>query len=142
VQEDLSSRRSVSMSKMEPPSTAIREISLMKELKHENVVSLRDVIRDDNKLMLVFEFMDKGDLRTYMDTQGNHGALNPATIKSFMYQLLCSINFCHANRIMYRDLKPQNLLINTKGQLKLADFGLVCAFGIPVGTFSYKVVTL
>jgi serine/threonine protein kinase len=45
------------------PSTAIREISLMKELKHENVVSLRDAIHDDNKIILVFQFMDKGDIR-------------------------------------------------------------------------------
>jgi serine/threonine protein kinase len=69
------------------PSTAIREISLMKELKHENIVGLWDVIHTDNKLMLVFEFMDK-DLKKYMDTHGKNGALEPATIRSFMYQLL------------------------------------------------------
>jgi negative regulator of PHO system len=49
----------------------------MKELRHENVVSLRDVIHEDNKLMLVFEFMDTGELRTYMDTQGDHGRSQP-----------------------------------------------------------------
>lgn len=69
------------------PSTAIREISLMKELKHENIVGLWDVIHTDNKLMLVFEFMDK-DLKKYMDNHGKNGALDPATIKSFMYQLI------------------------------------------------------
>ncbi|KAM3070463.1 negative regulator of the PHO system [Clarireedia jacksonii] len=123
------------------PSTAIREISLMKELKHENIVSLHDVIHTENKLMLVFEHMDK-DLKKYMDTQGDRGALPPPTIKSFMYQLLKGIDFCHQNRVLHRDLKPQNLLINTKGQLKLADFGLARAFGIPVNTFSNEVVTL
>ena len=123
------------------PSTAIREISLMKELKHENIVSLHDVIHTENKLMLVFEHMDK-DLKKYMDTQGDRGALPPPIIKSFMYQLLKGIDFCHANRVLHRDLKPQNLLINTKGELKLADFGLARAFGIPVNTFSNEVVTL
>jgi serine/threonine protein kinase len=123
------------------PSTAIREISLMKELKHENIVSLYDVIHTENKLMLVFEFMDK-DLKKYMDSHGDHGSLDPATIKWFMYQLLRGIAFCHENRVLHRDLKPQNLLINTKGQLKLADFGLARAFGIPVNTFSNEVVTL
>lgn len=123
------------------PSTAIREISLMKELKHENVVNLHDVIHTENKLMLVFEYMDK-DLKKYMDSRGERGALDPVTIKSFMYQLLLGIAFCHENRVLHRDLKPQNLLINTKGQLKLADFGLARAFGIPVNTFSNEVVTL
>jgi serine/threonine protein kinase len=123
------------------PSTAIREISLMKELKHENVVNLHDVIHTENKLMLVFEFMDK-DLKKYMDSRGTRGMLDPATIKSFMHQLLKGIAFCHENRVLHRDLKPQNLLINNKGQLKLADFGLARAFGIPVNTFSNEVVTL
>ncbi|KAH0147194.1 Pkinase-domain-containing protein, partial [Aureobasidium melanogenum] len=123
------------------PSTAIREISLMKELKHENIVRLHDVIHTENKLMLVFEFMDK-DLKKYMDSRGERGMLDPVTIKSFMHQLLRGIAFCHDNRVLHRDLKPQNLLINNKGQLKLADFGLARAFGIPVNTFSNEVVTL
>jgi serine/threonine protein kinase len=123
------------------PSTAIREISLMKELKHENIVSLHDVIHTENKLMLVFDYMDK-DLKKYMDSRGDRGALDSATIKSFMWQLLKGIAFCHENRVLHRDLKPQNLLINLKGQLKLADFGLARAFGIPVNTFSNEVVTL
>jgi non-specific serine/threonine protein kinase len=113
----------------------------MKELKHENIVSLYDVIHTENKLMLVFEHMDK-DLKKYMDTRGDRGALDAPTIKSFMYQLLRGIAFCHENRVLHRDLKPQNLLINSKGQLKLADFGLARAFGIPVNTFSNEVVTL
>jgi len=113
----------------------------MKELRHENIVLLHDVIHTENKLMLVFEFMDK-DLKRYMDSRGDRGALDPATIKSFMYQLLKGIAFCHEARVLHRDLKPQNLLINNRGQLKLADFGLARAFGIPVNTFSNEVVTL
>ncbi|KAI9145531.1 protein kinase [Paraphysoderma sedebokerense] len=123
------------------PSTAIREISLMKELRHINIVRLYDVIHTENKLMLVFEFMDQ-DLKKYMDVHGNRGALDPMTIKSFMFQLLRGIAFCHENRVLHRDLKPQNLLINSRGELKLADFGLARAFGIPVNTFSNEVVTL
>ncbi len=123
------------------PSTAIREISLMKELKHENIVTLYDVIHTENKLMLVFDYMDK-DLKKYMDSRGDRGQLDPATIKRFMRDLLRGTAFCHENRVLHRDLKPQNLLINSKGQLKLADFGLARAFGIPVNTFSNEVVTL
>ncbi|EXJ89528.1 CMGC/CDK/CDK5 protein kinase [Capronia epimyces CBS 606.96] len=123
------------------PSTAIREISLMKELKHENIVTLYDVIHTENKLMLVFEYMDK-DLKKYMDARGDRGQLDQVTIKRFMQDLLRGVAFCHENRVLHRDLKPQNLLINTRGQLKLADFGLARAFGIPVNTFSNEVVTL
>lgn len=113
----------------------------MKELKHENIVSLHDVIHTESKLMLVFEHMDR-DLKKYMDQRGDRGALDYPTIKSFTFQLLQGIAFCHENRVLHRDLKPQNLLINNKGQLKLADFGLARAFGIPVNTFSNEVVTL
>ncbi|GMM35126.1 cyclin-dependent serine/threonine-protein kinase [Saccharomycopsis crataegensis] len=123
------------------PSTAIREISLMKELKHENIVTLYDVIHTENKLTLVFEHMDR-DLKKYMDTYGNRGALDPKIVKSYMFQLLKGIMFCHDNCVLHRDLKPQNLLINSKGELKIGDFGLARAFGIPVNTFSNEVVTL
>jgi serine/threonine protein kinase len=111
----------------------------MKELKHENIVGLHDVIHTENKLMLVFEYMDK-DLKKYMDTYGS--PLPHDQIKSFMFQLLNGVAFCHERHVLHRDLKPQNLLINRKGELKLADFGLARAFGIPVNTFSNEVVTL
>lgn len=125
------------------PSTAIREISLMKELKHPNILRLQDVIHTENKLTLVFEYMDQ-DLKKLMDAaaRSNLGALDVNTIKSFMYQLLRGIAYCHDNRVLHRDLKPQNLLINKLHQLKLGDFGLARAFGIPVNTFSNEVVTL
>lgn len=114
----------------------------MKELKHGNILPLYDVIHTDNKLVLVSEYMDM-DLKRYMDAKGGErGRLDPATVRSFVYQLLCGIAYCHEKRILHRDLKPQNLLINHKGQLKLADFGLARAFGIPVNTFSNEVVTL
>lgn len=62
--------------------------------------------------------------------------------QSFLYQLLKGIAFCHENRVLHRDLKPQNLLINKRGELKLADFGLARAFGVPVRSYSHEVVTL
>ncbi|KIL70562.1 hypothetical protein M378DRAFT_183203 [Amanita muscaria Koide BX008] len=123
------------------PSTAIREISLMKELKHVNVVRLHDVIHTETKLILIFEYCEQ-DLKKYMDQHGDRGALEPNTVRSFMYQLLKGTAFCHENQVLHRDLKPQNLLINRKGELKLGDFGLARAFGVPVNTFSNEVVTL
>eukprot|EP01136_Pigoraptor_vietnamica_P020542 Opistho-1_new@69558 len=121
------------------PCTAIREISLLKELKHVNIVRLHDVLHTDKKLTLVFEYCDQ-DLKKYMDGQG--GDIGVMTMKSFLFQLLKGVAFCHEHRVLHRDLKPQNLLINKRGELKLADFGLARAFGIPVRQYSHEVVTL
>lgn len=123
------------------PSTAIREVSLMKELRFNNIVRLYDVIHSEKTLTLVFEHLDQ-DLKKYMDSIGNNGMIPSQQAKWFMFQLLQGIAFCHDHRVLHRDLKPQNLLINSKGELKLGDFGLARAFGIPVNTFSNEVVTL
>lgn len=58
------------------------------------------------------------------------------TTKSFLYQLLHAISHCHYNHVLHRDIKPQNLLINGEGELKLADFGLARGFGIPVKRYA------
>lgn len=121
------------------PSTAIREISLLKELNHPTIVRLLEVIHAEAKLYLVFEFLDQ-DLKKFMDSQPD--GIDHMLIKSYMYQLLCGIEFCHSHRILHRDLKPQNLLIDKNGNIKLADFGLARAFGIPVRTYTHEVVTL
>jgi len=121
------------------PSTAIREISLLKELQHPNIVRLYDVVHTDRRLTLVFEYLDQ-DLKKYLDICD--GGLETAILKSFLYQLLCGVAFCHTHRVLHRDLKPQNLLINREGKLKLADFGLARAFGIPVRSYTHEVVTL
>uniref|UniRef100_A0A7S4URD1 Cyclin-dependent kinase 2 homolog n=1 Tax=Alexandrium monilatum TaxID=311494 RepID=A0A7S4URD1_9DINO len=121
------------------PSTAIREISLLKELQHPNIVRLCDVIHTERKLTLVFEYLDQ-DLKKLLDTCD--GGLDAATTKSFLYQLLRGVAYCHQHRVLHRDLKPQNLLINREGALKLADFGLARAFGIPVRSYTHEVVTL
>jgi len=121
------------------PSTAIREISLLRELRHINVVRLLDVLHSENKLYLVFEFLDQ-DLKRYMDSVRE--PMSALLVKSYLYQLLKGIAYCHAHRVLHRDLKPQNLLIDRQGALKLADFGLARAFGIPLRPYTHEVVTL
>ncbi|RLN55065.1 hypothetical protein BBJ29_006416 [Phytophthora kernoviae] len=121
------------------PSTALREISVLRELEHPNIVSLLDCLQEGGKLFLVFEFMDK-DLKRFMEHK--LGKLEPSQIKSFLYQLLKGLAFSHSRGIMHRDLKPQNLLVNASGELKIADFGLARAFSIPIKKYTHEVVTL
>uniref|UniRef100_A0A6B2LBW3 cyclin-dependent kinase n=1 Tax=Arcella intermedia TaxID=1963864 RepID=A0A6B2LBW3_9EUKA len=122
------------------PCTAIREISLLKELDHPNVVRLIEIIHDVDKLTLVFEFCDQ-DLKQHLDA--HFGILDNTKIKFFLYQLLKGVEYCHKRRVLHRDLKPQNLLISKKDNtLKLADFGLARAFTVPVRNYSPEVVTL
>ncbi|XP_021823729.1 cell division control protein 2 homolog 1 isoform X2 [Prunus avium] len=123
------------------PSTAIREISLLKEMQHGNIVRLQDVVHSEKRLYLVFEYLDL-DLKKHMDSTPEF-AKDPRQIKMFLYQILRGIAYCHSHRVLHRDLKPQNLLIDRRtNSLKLADFGLARAFGIPVRTFTHEVVTL
>eukprot|EP00730_Choanoeca_flexa_P013572 TRINITY_DN5465_c0_g1_i1.p1 TRINITY_DN5465_c0_g1~~TRINITY_DN5465_c0_g1_i1.p1 ORF type:complete len:311 (+),score=56.94 TRINITY_DN5465_c0_g1_i1:98-1030(+) len=121
------------------PSNAVREISLLKALHHPNIVRLYDVLHSEHKLTMVFEYCDQ-DLKKYLDSC--RAPPEPATVQSFMYQLLQGLGYCHEMRVLHRDLKPQNLLINKKGQLKLADFGLARPYGIPIKSYSHEVVTL
>ncbi|XP_056131509.1 cyclin-dependent kinase 16 [Lampris incognitus] len=121
------------------PCTAIREVSLLKDLKHANIVTLHDIIHTQKSLTLVFEYLDK-DLKQYLDDCGN--TIHVHNVKLFLFQLLRGLNYCHRRKVLHRDLKPQNLLINDKGELKLADFGLARAKSIPTKTYSNEVVTL
>ncbi len=100
---------------------------------------LKEVLYSEDKLYLIFEYCDY-DLKKYMRQIG--GPLPPHEVKSFTYQILQATAYCHAHRVMHRDLKPQNLLIDKNGNIKLADFGLARAFGLPVKTYTHEVVTL
>ena len=121
------------------PSTAIREISILKQLKHPNIVNLVDLIHGEKKLYLVFEFMDH-DLKKYLDL--NNGPLPPQLDKSYLYQITAATKYGQSKRILHRDLKPQNLLIDKNGVIKLGDFGLARAFGIPIKTLTHEILTL
>jgi len=122
------------------PSTAIREVAILKELSHDNIVRLLDVFCKPGELILVFELL-QSDLKKYMKSLG--GKLPPSQVRDFNRQLLTGIEYCHANRIIHRDLKPQNLLIEPAGlQLKIADFGLARAFSLPVPQYTHEVVTV
>jgi serine/threonine protein kinase len=124
------------------PSTALREVALLKELSHENIVKLDEIFCSPERLVLVFEFVES-DLKKYMRSQGR--PLTPAVIKNLTYQLCRGTEFCHANRIIHRDIKPQNLLIDQSDgrlRLKIADFGLARTYSVPVPKYTHEVITV
>lgn len=86
--------------------------------------------------------MDK-DLKNFVDEKKqNHSQIDELTIKSIMCQILRGVADCHAKRILHRDIKPQNILLNDDGEVKIADFGLARAFQVPIRPYTHEVVTL
>jgi len=126
------------------PSTAIREITLLKELDHRHVVKLLDVIVSEQRLYIVFEHCDK-DLKKFLDDYSPKSGcpgLPEKEAKLFLQQVLEGLAYCHANRVLHRDLKPQNILLDASGNIKLADFGLARTFTLPAPTLTHEVITL
>eukprot|EP01126_Amoeba_proteus_P063797 TRINITY_DN8833_c0_g1_i4.p1 TRINITY_DN8833_c0_g1~~TRINITY_DN8833_c0_g1_i4.p1 ORF type:complete len:247 (-),score=49.52 TRINITY_DN8833_c0_g1_i4:559-1254(-) len=118
--------------------TACREISLLKELRHPNIVELKDVVVDpsNTSIYLIFEFAEY-DLIQILKKHPHW--LTRMVVKSFLWQILNGINYLHLNWIIHRDLKPSNLLVMgepNKGTIKIADFGLARLFQAPVRPLS------
>ena len=123
------------------PSTALREISILQDLNHTNIVNLQRVICKDFKLYLLFELLEM-DLKKYIESLDKFDFMPENLIKSYMYQLLSGVAYCHSKKIIHRDLKTANLLIDYDGRLKIADFGLARAFSIPIRPYTKEVLTL
>ncbi|KAL5714532.1 [pyruvate dehydrogenase (acetyl-transferring)] kinase [Ranunculus cassubicifolius] len=116
--------------------TALREIKLLKELKDPNIILLIDAFPHKNNLHLVFEFMES-DLEAVI--RDRNIVLSPADVKSYIQMTLKGLAHCHKKWVLHRDMKPNNLLIGSDGELKLADFGLARIFGSPDRRFTHQV---
>lgn len=120
-------------------SATIREIKLLRELQHENIVYLHDVYVDptEKALALVFEYADH-DLHNIIvqSKQQTSKPMSEYTRKSIMYQILKGVDYMHDAWVMHRDMKPQNILVvghgKKRGQVKLADFGLARLYKEPI----------
>eukprot|EP00009_Paramoeba_aestuarina_P015140 CAMPEP_0201537540 /NCGR_PEP_ID=MMETSP0161_2-20130828/65054_1 /ASSEMBLY_ACC=CAM_ASM_000251 /TAXON_ID=180227 /ORGANISM="Neoparamoeba aestuarina, Strain SoJaBio B1-5/56/2" /LENGTH=357 /DNA_ID=CAMNT_0047943875 /DNA_START=25 /DNA_END=1095 /DNA_ORIENTATION=- len=118
-------------------ASTIREISILYELSHPNVVTLHDVIFCESQLCLVFEFLDM-DLKRYM----KGFQLSLYVVKSIVFQILSGLAHCHSQRILHRDVKPHNILISPSSlNVKIADFGLARAICTNSACYTQEVVT-
>lgn len=118
--------------------TAIREIKFLRDLKHPNVIGLLDVFGHKSNVSLVFDYMDTDLEIVIKDSQI---VLTPGHIKAYIIMTLQGLEYLHSNWILHRDLKPNNLLINSEGVLKIGDFGLAKNYGSPNKVYSHQVVT-
>ncbi|MUV40015.1 Non-specific serine/threonine protein kinase [Lentibacillus sp. JNUCC-1] len=101
-----------------------REAQSATSLSHPNIVSIYDVGEEDHILYMVMEHIDGMTLKEYIQL---HGPLGVEEAISIMKQITSAISHAHANDIVHRDIKPQNILINTYGDVKVTDFGIAVA---------------
>lgn len=103
------------------PVTAMREIKLLQMLQHENVLRLMEMVVERGGVYMVLEYMefDLTGLLAHPEIK-----FSPANIKSLSHQMLSGLSYLHHRSILHRDMKGSNILVNSRGELKLADFGL------------------
>ncbi|KAF4985695.1 hypothetical protein FDECE_16385 [Fusarium decemcellulare] len=127
------------------PVTGLREIQILKDCQHRNIVSMEEVVvgddvsRPDNSLFLVLEFVEH-DLKSILEDMPE--PFLSSEVKRLLLQLTSGIAYLHDNWILHRDLKTSNLLLNNRGQLKIADFGMARYVGDPPPKLTQLVVTL
>ncbi|KAF8592385.1 Pkinase-domain-containing protein [Ramaria rubella] len=103
------------------PVTAMREIKLLQSLRHRNVINLHEMMVSKGHVYMVFEYMDHDLTGVLSQTQFS---FTPAHLKSLCRQMLAGLAYLHHKGVIHRDIKGSNILINNRGELKLADFGL------------------
>ncbi|GAB2289105.1 CBL-interacting serine/threonine-protein kinase 6 [Dionaea muscipula] len=97
-----------------------REISVMKMVKHPNIVELHEVMASKSKIYFSMELVRGGELFSKVAK----GKLKEEEARAYFSQLISAVDFCHSRGVYHRDLKPENLLLDDDGNLKVADFGL------------------
>eukprot|EP01063_Lacrimia_lanifica_P017922 TRINITY_DN24900_c0_g1_i1.p1 TRINITY_DN24900_c0_g1~~TRINITY_DN24900_c0_g1_i1.p1 ORF type:complete len:636 (+),score=235.53 TRINITY_DN24900_c0_g1_i1:193-2100(+) len=118
--------------------TSLREVRVLKQLRHDNIINLLEVFRRKGKLYLVFEYVEK----TILELLEKHPyGLDDADVKRYTYQLLRGVEYCHAHGIVHRDIKPENILISKHGALKLCDFGFARLLSGPGAQYTDYVAT-
>jgi cyclin-dependent kinase-like len=104
---------------------SLREVKLLRQLKHDHIVQLIEAFRRKSKLYLVFEFVDRNLLEVLEECPYGVSVRTRQAVqtKHFVFQLLKAIEHCHKQQVIHRDIKPENLLVSNDQKLKVCDFG-------------------
>ncbi|KAG8454235.1 hypothetical protein GDO86_000757 [Hymenochirus boettgeri] len=117
---------------------AMREIKLLRQLRHENLVNLLEVCKKKKRWYLVFEFVD----RTVLDELEQFpNGLDLNIVRKYLFQIIRGIGFCHNHNIIHRDIKPENILVSHSGIVKLCDFGFARTLAGPGEDYTDYVAT-
>lgn len=101
--------------------SACREIMLNREIHHENLTALQEVVLQDKSIYLVFEYCEHDFLQIIHHHSQARTSIPEGTLKSLLWQLLNGVHYLHANWIVHRDLKPANILVNDRGVVKIGN---------------------
>ncbi|XP_026511054.1 NUAK family SNF1-like kinase 2 [Terrapene carolina triunguis] len=98
-----------------------REIEIMSSLNHPHIIGIHEVFENNSKIVIVMEYASKGDLYDYINERQR---LTEQEARHFFRQVVSAVYYCHKNGIVHRDLKLENILLDGKGNVQIADFGL------------------
>eukprot|EP00730_Choanoeca_flexa_P001625 TRINITY_DN10714_c0_g1_i1.p1 TRINITY_DN10714_c0_g1~~TRINITY_DN10714_c0_g1_i1.p1 ORF type:complete len:409 (+),score=72.45 TRINITY_DN10714_c0_g1_i1:232-1458(+) len=111
-----------------------REISALRRLRHPHVTELHDICDTQDHVYLIMQYASRGDLLEYINSGGS---LSEQEARKLFYQMLTAVNFCHQSRVIHRDLKCENMLLDDNFNLLVSDFG----FATVVSSVNNKLMT-
>ncbi|KAJ3569359.1 hypothetical protein NPX13_g6113 [Xylaria arbuscula] len=108
-------------SQRQMPLSIEREVAILKLIDHPNIVKLHDIWENRAEIYLVMEYMDCGDMFSYINACG---PIPEFEMAAYFHQILGALTYVHSFNICHRDLKPENILMKSNGVVKIADFGM------------------
>lgn len=116
--------KEINKAKMEGKNFFVEnEVYILSNFKHPNICNLMEAFNTKSSYLLIFELASKGDL---FEAVKKLGRLSEPTVSSITFQVTSALAYLHSNRIVHRDVKPENILLNSDLTVKLTDFGLAC----------------
>ena len=125
---DLKEQKIYVMKQLENNDISRNEIEIHKSLKHNNIVSYKDSIIDNDTVYIIMEFCENKDLASFIGENKKRKNLKEIEVQYFILQIIHALKYLHKRRIVHRDLKPGNIFLNKNLEVKIGDFGLAKQF--------------